>query len=150
MVYFAYFTELILQICDYAQKQRICRKNCKYALDGNFHGHFCPRRKAAKFCHPALFSTMRLSQTMGFSEQQLWLALWHFFISLLNKGGKGAVKKITLSLPNTGWRIWFQRTKFMDIILQNVVYTSSYKIIPRCHWTQFFHKSHFTNDWYDK
>ena len=31
---------------------RICRENCKYVLDGNFHGHFCPRRKAVKFCHP--------------------------------------------------------------------------------------------------
>ena len=41
MVYIAYFTELNLQICDYAQKQRICRENCKYALDKNFHGHFC-------------------------------------------------------------------------------------------------------------
>ena len=29
MVYIAYFTELDLQICDYAQKRRICRKNCK-------------------------------------------------------------------------------------------------------------------------
>ena len=53
MVYIAYFTELNLQICDYAQKRRICRENCKYVLDENFHGHFCPRRKAAKFCHPA-------------------------------------------------------------------------------------------------
>ena len=52
MVYIAYFTELNLQICDYAQKRRICRENCKYVLDENFHGHFCPRRKAAKFCHP--------------------------------------------------------------------------------------------------
>ena len=52
MVYIAYFTELNLQICDYAQKRHICRENCKYALDKNFHGHFCPRRKAAKFCHP--------------------------------------------------------------------------------------------------
>ena len=41
-----------MQICDYAEKRRICRENCKYALDKNFHGHFCPRRKAAKFCHP--------------------------------------------------------------------------------------------------
>ena len=52
MVYSAYFTELNLKICDYAQKWRICRENCKYALDENFHDHFCPRRKAAKFCHP--------------------------------------------------------------------------------------------------
>ena len=44
MVYIAYFTEFILQICDYAQKRRICRENCKYAFDESFHGHFCPRR----------------------------------------------------------------------------------------------------------
>ena len=42
LVYIAYFTELNFQICDYAQKRRICRKNCKYALDENFHDHFCP------------------------------------------------------------------------------------------------------------
>ena len=54
MVYIAYFTELNLQICDYAQKRHICRENCKYAFDENFHGHFCLWRKAAKFCHPAL------------------------------------------------------------------------------------------------
>ena len=54
MVYIAYFTELNLQICDYAQKRCICCKNCKYALDENFHGHFCPPRKAAKFCHPGV------------------------------------------------------------------------------------------------
>ena len=35
------------------QKRRICRENSKYALDEIFYGHFCPRRKAAKFCHPA-------------------------------------------------------------------------------------------------
>ena len=52
MVYIAYFTELILQICNYAQKRRIWRENCKYAIDENFHCHFCSRRKAAKFCHP--------------------------------------------------------------------------------------------------
>ena len=26
----------------------------KYAPDENFWGHFCPRRKAANFCHPGL------------------------------------------------------------------------------------------------
>ena len=70
MVYIAYFTELDLQICDYAQKQRICRENCNYALDENFHDHFCPRRKAAKFCHPGpgvskLPSWIWLSATEG-------------------------------------------------------------------------------------
>ena len=46
MVYIAYLTELILQICNYAQKRRICRKNSKYALDENLYDHFCPRQKA--------------------------------------------------------------------------------------------------------
>ena len=59
MVYIAYFTELILQICDYAQKRRIWRENCKYALDENLHCHFCSRRMAAKFCHPAVPSSFR-------------------------------------------------------------------------------------------
>ena len=53
MVYIAYYTELNLQICNYA-KRRICRENCKFALDESFHGHFCPWRKAAKLCHPGL------------------------------------------------------------------------------------------------
>ena len=52
MVYIAYFTDLNSKIWDYGQKRRICRENCKYALDENFHDQFCPRRKAAKFCHP--------------------------------------------------------------------------------------------------
>ena len=42
MVYIAYFTELILQICDYAQKRRICCENCKYVLDENSHAIFAP------------------------------------------------------------------------------------------------------------
>ena len=53
MVYIAYYTELNLQICNSAQKQRICRENSKYASDENLYGHFLPRRKAANFCHPA-------------------------------------------------------------------------------------------------
>ena len=60
MVYIAYFTELILQICDYAQKRRIWRENCKYAFDENFHCHFCSRRKAAKFCHPGINASSAL------------------------------------------------------------------------------------------
>ena len=50
--YMIYYTELNLQICNYAQKQRICREKGKYALDEFFYGHFCPRQKAANFCHP--------------------------------------------------------------------------------------------------
>ena len=59
MVHIAYFTELNLRICNYAQKRRICRENCKCALDENFHGHFCPWWKAAKFCHPVKASIVK-------------------------------------------------------------------------------------------
>ena len=52
MIYIAYFAELNSKIWDYAQKRRICRENCNYALDERFHGHVCPRRKPAKSCHP--------------------------------------------------------------------------------------------------
>ena len=45
MVYFAYYTEFNVQICDYAQKGHICRENRKYAHDENFDGHFCFRQR---------------------------------------------------------------------------------------------------------
>ena len=70
MVYIAYFTELNLQICDYVQKRRICRENCKYALDENFHDHFCPRRKAAKFCHPDSMLDSQSTSTKITSKKQ--------------------------------------------------------------------------------
>ena len=44
IVYIAYYTELNLQICNYAFVAKIVSKN--------FFGHFCPCRKAANFCHP--------------------------------------------------------------------------------------------------
>ena len=52
MVYIAFYTELNLQICSYAQKRCICSEKGKYAPDENFYGHVCPRLKAANFCHP--------------------------------------------------------------------------------------------------
>ena len=42
-------------------------KNSKYALDGNLYGHFCPRRKAANFCHPVF------SQTRTVVDEDMWL-----------------------------------------------------------------------------
>ena len=42
MVYIAYFTELILQICDYAQNRRIWRVNCNTRLTKNFTAIFAP------------------------------------------------------------------------------------------------------------
>ena len=42
MIHIAYFSELNLQVCNYAQKRRICHENCKYVLDERFHGHFSP------------------------------------------------------------------------------------------------------------
>ena len=74
MVNIAYFTELNLQIWEYAQKRRICREICKYALDENFHGHFCPRRKAAKFCHPGLLEYVMTTSCYIFSANiyKMW------------------------------------------------------------------------------
>ena len=71
MVYIAYFTELNLQICDYSQKRRICCEIGKYAFDKNFHGHCCPRRKAAKFCHPGTLAHQ--STVCG-----MWIGVWSF------------------------------------------------------------------------
>ena len=54
MVYIAYLTELDLQICNYAQKRHIYREIVNTRLTKFVWpiGHFCPRRKAANFCHP--------------------------------------------------------------------------------------------------
>ena len=54
MVYIAYYTELNLQIYDYAQKRRICRENCKYAFDKNFHGFFLTPTKRCQVLPPCL------------------------------------------------------------------------------------------------
>ena len=62
-VYIAYVTELILQICDYVQKRRIFRENSKYVPHENFCGHFCPRQKAANFCHPGQWHAWHLHQS---------------------------------------------------------------------------------------
>ena len=62
MVCFAYYTELNLQICNYAQKRHIGCENCKYTIDKKFYGYFCdiyaplpmPNRvnKGCKMPHP--------------------------------------------------------------------------------------------------
>merc|ERR1712107_615914 len=75
MVYIAYFTELNSKIRDYALKRRICRENCKYALDERFHGHFCPRRKAAKSCHPVPNQTFQTKPTKPDIPNQIKLSL---------------------------------------------------------------------------
>ena len=36
MVHIAYYAELNLQLCNYAQKRRSCRENSKYAPDESF------------------------------------------------------------------------------------------------------------------
>ena len=36
VVYIAYYTELNLRICNYAQKRHICRENIEHAADENF------------------------------------------------------------------------------------------------------------------
>ena len=52
MIYLAYYTELSLQNCNYAQKQRICCKNSKYALDENLYVLFLPSPKGCQLLPP--------------------------------------------------------------------------------------------------
>ena len=52
MVHIAYLYWIEFTNLQSNAKQRICRKNSKYAPDENFCGYFCPRWKAVKFCHP--------------------------------------------------------------------------------------------------
>ena len=94
MVCIAYFTQLNLQICDYAQKRRICRENCKYVLDENFHCHFCSRRKAAKFCHP---------------DGPLWFQIWKWSLECWPKQYVLCMKTVYRFLKENGpqiFQIW--------------------------------------------
>ena len=74
MVHIAYFTELNLQICDYAQKRRFCRKNCKYGLDENFHGHFAPDER--------LSSSAILVDKMDFLTSFSWFLVLFSFVTI--------------------------------------------------------------------
>ena len=116
MVYIAYFTELILQICDYAQKRRIWREKCKYALDDNLHCHFCSRRKAAKFCHPEygiilLFHCFILSPRLNWKFYFLSLISPFWFLQLFY-ADSGNVLKICSRIS------CFLRKKAIDPVVE--------------------------------
>ena len=66
-----------LQICNYAQKRRICHENSKYMPDENFCGHFCPRWKAANFCHPEFYQNKTPLADKGIFLSPLLPSLWH-------------------------------------------------------------------------
>ena len=68
----ANYSELNLQICNYAHKRRICReKKSRYTLGKRFYGHFCPRRKGANFCHPACtYIHLFYERGMGVQEKE--------------------------------------------------------------------------------
>ena len=46
VIYIVFYTELYLQIYNYVQNRRFCRKNSQCLLDKKFYRHFCP----ANFC----------------------------------------------------------------------------------------------------
>ena len=87
MVCTAYYTELILQICNYMQKWCIVAKK-KQVLDKSFYGYFCPRRKAANFCHPA----PHMERTLGEKNPDM---LWYIQTTVLM----------------CRFRTWFQKKK---------------------------------------
>ena len=79
MIYIAYYTELNLQICNYAQKRCIFSENSKYAPDENIYSYFCLRRKAANFCHPVGYCGRCLYY------KEAWLFCFLLFLSQLDK-----------------------------------------------------------------
>ena len=82
--------KLNLQVCNYAQKRRICRKNSEYAPDENSYAHFCSRRKADNFCQPELalrflssFSQNRQNISFATSFGHYRVEFWSRSIQLL-------------------------------------------------------------------
>ena len=67
MVYIAFYTELNWQICNYAQKRRICRENSKYTFYEHFMAIFA---LAERLPTPAT-----LGHRNNYSHQHLWLLL---------------------------------------------------------------------------
>ena len=74
MVYIAYFTELILQICDYAHKRRIFCENCKYALDKNFHGLLSPTKGCQVL--PPCYTIEKQQDQIRLKRSAHWLLIW--------------------------------------------------------------------------
>ena len=103
MVYIAYFTELFLQICDYAQKRRIWCENCKYAFVANFHCHFCSRRKAAKFFHPVRYNQKKGGYRGIFREAGEDTGTYFREITDLEFQNHKNVKKMYFPHTRTSW-----------------------------------------------
>ena len=74
VVYIAYYTELNLHLCNYAQKRRICRENS----NENFYGHFCFRRKAGNFCHSVNKEFRNSHATLRHKPK--WPLNWLYFV----------------------------------------------------------------------
>ena len=72
MVYIAYYTEINLQVSNYAQKQRICCENSEYTPHENLYGHFCSRGKAANFCYPGSHYRHRMPSTIKYQPVPLF------------------------------------------------------------------------------
>ena len=82
-----------LQICNYAQKPRICRENSKYAPHGKVFDHCCPRRKVANFWHPGCTFLYRNWKKLSHPTEVLtFFSLWDFFYFWCG----GGLKNITL------------------------------------------------------
>ena len=89
MEYITYYTDLNLQVCNYAQKQRNFGENRRYALDENLYGHFCSRRKAANFGHPV---AIQICYSIIIFRESLVGALNYFPFNTDRGWGWGAVK----------------------------------------------------------
>ena len=57
-----------------------------------------------------------------FMEQQLQFALWHFFISVLNRGGGGHLKNQLIIIKNSASaQIFHLTTKILPIKLESIL-----------------------------
>ena len=120
MVCIAYYTEIDWQICKFAQKRRICRENSKYALDEYLYTLFCPRRKAANFCHPVLLlSLLWRSATTNEQVFQPWLQPALEKIHRLNAAPSQVNSSSQqISQTSTTWRLI---SIFINNIFNNII-----------------------------
>ena len=70
---------------NHVQTRRIFRENSKYVPHEIFCGHFCPRQKAANFCHPGQWHAWHLHQSYYLKKNPgADQAIQHLYVSRCN------------------------------------------------------------------
>ena len=95
-VKFAYFTELNLQICNYAQKRHICHENCKYALDESFATLVATEEKMRIM---DLFWWIKIVSGAMFTDWRWSVTFWKYYHFV----GAGGVNYLYGTIITFGW-----------------------------------------------